>query len=142
MNHASTTPLYGSIDSPLLDYEQIEHNDAKECSDAKAERHDKALAAVQRLLKVRGAHSYVVHTHHLSLFGDGRPFPLGERQRYTPELVVRSDAGWVIATVTMGQRSGSYMVSIPKSPDLEAVPSAYPERVANLVLAAQSGSQS
>ncbi|GAA4219420.1 hypothetical protein FHR32_000387 [Streptosporangium album] len=129
------------MDSPLLNSRQIEHNDAEECSDAKAEKHDKALAAVQRLLKVRGAHSYVVHTHHLSLFGDGRPFPLGKRQRYTPELVVHSDVGWVIATVAIGQRSGCYLVSISQGPNLETVPSAHPEMVANLVLTAQPAAQ-
>lgn len=79
---------------------------AEECSDATAEKYDRALTAVQRLLKVRGARSYVVHTHCLKLFGDGRPFPLGTLKRYTPELVVHSDAGGVIAVVTMGPLAG------------------------------------
>ncbi|MFJ2031560.1 hypothetical protein [Streptosporangium sp. NPDC087985] len=111
----------------------------KGISDATAEKHDGALAAVQRLLKVRGVRSYVVHTIALKLPGDGRPFLLGERKRYAPELVVRSDAGGVAATVTMGPRSGCYLVSIPNGPDLQAVRSGHPEKVVNLVLAAQPG---
>ncbi|MEV6868374.1 hypothetical protein AB0M44_46270 [Streptosporangium subroseum] len=115
---------------------------AEECNDATAEKHDRALAAVHRLLKVRGVRPYIVHLHRLSLFGDGRPLPPGQHQRYTPELVVHSDAGWVIAVVTMGSRSGCYMVSIPRGPGIETVPSERPERVADLVLAAQPGGRS
>lgn len=111
----------------------------KEISDATAEKYDGALAAVQRLLKIRGVRSYVVHTIVLRLFSDGRPFPLGQCERHAPELVVRSDAGWVASTVTVGPRSGCYLVSIPNGPDLQTVRSGHPEKVANLILAAQPG---
>jgi hypothetical protein len=115
---------------------------AEECNSATAEKHDRASATVQRVLKARGARSYIVHMHSLKLFGDGRPLPLGQLKRYTPELVIHSDAGWVIAVVTIGPRSGCYMVSIPRGPGIETVPSDRPERVANLVLAAQPGGRS
>jgi hypothetical protein len=130
------------MDSPLPNSEQIEHNDTEECSDKTADKHDRALAVVQRVLKARGVRSYVIHLHSLSLFGDGRPFPLGKRRRYTPELVIHGDTGWVIAAVTMGSRSGCYMVSMPRGSGVETVPSERPERVANLVLAALPGGRS
>jgi hypothetical protein len=114
----------------------------EEVSGKTAEKHDKALAAVQRLLSVRGVRSHVVHTITLKLFGDGRPYSLGQRGRFAPEPVVCSGAGWVVVTVTVGSRSGCYLVSMRDGRDIETVPSAAPEKVANLVLSAQFGGRS
>ncbi|MEV6865303.1 hypothetical protein AB0M44_30375 [Streptosporangium subroseum] len=110
-----------------------EHEDDK-VSDATAEKHDAALAAVQRLLKAQGVRSYVVHTIVLRLFGDGRPYSLGQRRRCAPELTVHGDAGWTVATVIMGSRSGCYLVSMRDGRDIETVPSETPEKVASLIL--------
>lgn len=111
----------------------------EEVSDSTAEKHDKALAAVQRTLSVRGVRSYVVHTITLKLFGDGRPAPLGQRSRVAPELNVRSRAGMVVATVSVGSRSGSFLVSMRDSRDIETVPATNPEKVAKLILSTQFG---
>jgi hypothetical protein len=115
-----------------------EHSDDP-VTDATAERRDKALAVVQRLLKARGVRSYVVHTVELKLFGDGRPYFLGQRIRRAPELAVHNAAGWVVATVTMGPRSGCYLVSLRNGAALQAVRREQPEKAANLICTAQPG---
>lgn len=138
MSHGNATHLPESMDCPPSHAGQTKHNEPKEwVSDKTAEKYDRALADVQQLLKVRGVRSSIVHTHHLKLFGDGRPFPQGKLTRQAPELVVHNSAGRAVATVDIGQRSGCYLVSIPQGRDLETVPSGRPEMVANLVLAAQ-----
>ncbi|WP_371785311.1 hypothetical protein [Streptosporangium subroseum] len=104
-----------------------------------AERHDLALAVVQRMLRVRGVRSYVAHTIDLKLSTDGRPIPLGRLQRHVPELVVHGNAGWVVAAASVGPRSGSYLVSVRDGRDLATVPSENPEKVANLILSTQFG---
>ncbi|WP_371783808.1 hypothetical protein [Streptosporangium subroseum] len=114
-------------------------HEGEEVSDAMAEKHDTALAVVQRLLSVRGVRSCVVHTIALRLFGDGRPFPRGSLGRYAPELVVRSHAGWVVATVSVESRSGCFLVSMRDGRDIETAPAGDPEKVANLILSAQFG---
>ncbi|MEV6859513.1 hypothetical protein AB0M44_00705 [Streptosporangium subroseum] len=108
-------------------------------TDKTAERHDLALAVVQQLLRVRGVRSFAAHTIDLKLSVDGRPIPLGKPQRHAPELVVHSAAGWVVATVTMGPRSGSYLVSMRDGGNIETVPAENPEKVASLMLAARFG---
>ncbi|MEV6862360.1 hypothetical protein AB0M44_15360 [Streptosporangium subroseum] len=116
---------------------RTEGHEDDEVTAATAEKYGRALAEVRRLLGVRGIRSFVVHTHSLKLFGDGRPLPRGSLGRHAPELVVRSRAGWTVATVTMGPRSGSYLISMRDGRDIETVPAENPERVANLILAAQ-----
>jgi hypothetical protein len=112
-----------------------------EVTDATAEKHDQALAAVQRLLKVQGVRSYAVHTIGLKLTDDaGRLIPLEKPKRHVPELVVHNNAGWVDATVTIGPRSGCYLVSLRGGPDLETVRE--PRQVADLILTAQPGDRS
>lgn len=112
----------------------------EECSDTTAERHDRALAVVQRLLKVHGVRSYAIHTIALKLSGDdGRPIPLGKPKLYAPELVVHGNAGRV-ATVTMGARSGCYLISLRGDPDPQTVRE--PQQVADLILTARPGGRS
>ncbi|MEV6868270.1 hypothetical protein AB0M44_45730 [Streptosporangium subroseum] len=111
------------------------HED-EEVSDATAEKHDKALACVQRLLSVRGVRSYVLHTVTLKLFGDGRPYPLEQRRRLAPELTVIGSQGWCDATVSVGPRSGCYLVSLDGR-GLETLRE--PQRVVDLILASRSG---
>lgn len=110
-------------------------------SDVTAEKYDRALAAVQQLLKVQGVPSYVVHTHGLKLFGNHTPFPPAARERYAPELVIHivihRGANRAAATVTVGPRSGSYLVSTPNGPDIQVVQ--HPAEAADLVIAARSG---
>ncbi|WP_371781453.1 hypothetical protein [Streptosporangium subroseum] len=120
---------------------RIRGREDDEVTDATAEKHDLALAAVQRLLSVRGVRSRVVHTIGLKLFGDGRPYSmgLGQCRRFAPELVVRSGAGMVVAEVNVGARSGSFLVSMRDGRDIETVPPRDSEKVANLILSAQFG---
>jgi hypothetical protein len=108
-------------------------------TDATAEQHDKALAAVQRLLKARGVRAYAVHTVGLTLFGTDGLHLLGEHKRHAPELIVHNGAGRVVATVTMGPRSGCYLVSLWNGFDLRTVKREHPEKVADLILAIHSG---
>jgi hypothetical protein len=114
---------------------RVMKSDESVITEAAAEKYDRALAAVQKLLLVRDVRSFVVHTIDLKLSVDGRPAPLGEVRRHSPELIVHDDAGWMVATVSMGPRSGSYLVSIPNGPGLQTVGSEYPEKAANLILA-------
>jgi hypothetical protein len=111
-----------------------EHENDHEATEATAERHGRTLADVQHLLKARGIHAYTVHTVGLKLFGDGRPYPLGKRERQAPELVAYCDTGWAVATVTVGRRSGCYLVSVRDSTKLQVVRN--PQQVVDLILSA------
>lgn len=110
-----------------------------EVTDATAERHDRALAVVQRLLRDRRVRAYAVHTISLKLSGDGRPFPRGEHKRYVPELVAYSDAGRMVATVAVGPRTGCYLVS---RNGIGLQPVRGPQQVVDLILSDCSGAGS
>ncbi|MBG0831138.1 hypothetical protein HS041_25590 [Planomonospora sp. ID67723] len=84
-----------------------------EVSDLVAEMHNKALAVVQRLLKPHGVRTVRAHTIGMRLHGDGMPWPKACLIHYAPELTAYSDAGRTVATVTVGQRAGHYLVSLP-----------------------------
>ncbi|MCF6476445.1 hypothetical protein FAF44_50115 [Nonomuraea sp. MG754425] len=65
----------------------------------------------------------------------------GESLWHPPELVIYTDAGWRVATVSIGERSGSYMVALarvgaddePQTGRVEVVPAILPHRAALLV---------
>ncbi|WP_436759503.1 hypothetical protein [Streptosporangium sp. V21-05] len=59
--------------------------------------------------------------------------------RYPPELAVIAPGGRREATVTMGPRSGCYLVSLRNGTDPQTVRSEHPEQVVKLILAARSG---
>lgn len=84
------------------------------------ERQDRALAVVQRLLRERGIRSRCYHTISLGLsavredkagsaVASGPSFWL---ERFPPELVVTGPQGWREATVTIGDRSSAYLLSL------------------------------
>ncbi|MFG6199089.1 hypothetical protein [Nonomuraea sp. JJY05] len=60
---------------------------------------------------------------------------------HPPELIIYANAGWRIATVTIGPRSGSYAVelarveadNVPLADRIELVPASQPQRVGLLV---------
>ncbi|WP_157549641.1 hypothetical protein [Nonomuraea candida] len=62
---------------------------------------------------------------------------------HQPEMTIHADAGWLVATVTIGERSGSYLVELarvgpgnePAGTRTELVPSSRPYVVASLVVA-------
>ncbi|MEV6866631.1 hypothetical protein AB0M44_37250 [Streptosporangium subroseum] len=114
-----------------------EGREEKGISEAKAEEFNGALANVQRLLRAAGIRSYSVRSIGLKLLGSGEPYPKGQIQWHVPELFVRSDAGWLTATVTMGTRSGCYLVSVRGGTGLQTARE--PEQVAHLILATPPG---
>ncbi|MCF6474966.1 hypothetical protein FAF44_42335 [Nonomuraea sp. MG754425] len=65
----------------------------------------------------------------------------GESLWHPPELVIYTDAGWRVATVSVGERSGSYMVALARvgldnesyAARVEVVPAHLPGRAALLV---------
>ncbi|WP_157547877.1 hypothetical protein [Nonomuraea candida] len=65
----------------------------------------------------------------------------GERLWHPPELTIYADGGWTVAVVTIGERSGSYLVELPRvgpgnkpcGKRIEVVPADRPHRVAVLV---------
>ncbi|WP_440069777.1 hypothetical protein [Streptosporangium sp. OZ121] len=111
--------------------------------EATVETHDKALAVVQRLLNERGIRAHRHHTISLGLFANSaaawpdQPPLRSWMERHPPELTVKGPQGWRMATVTMGPRSGSYLVSLRDSSDLQAVRSEHPEQVVALIVAAR-----
>ncbi|MFI6886499.1 hypothetical protein [Streptosporangium canum] len=117
--------------------------------EATAEDQDKALAVVQRLLKERGIRSRCHHTISLGMFAShtdevtwpNRPFR-SWLDRHPPELAVIGPQGGHDVTVTIGSRSGSYLVSLPSTPDPQIVRSEHPEKVVALILAAQPEQES
>ncbi|WP_433246244.1 hypothetical protein ACQPYK_44880 [Streptosporangium sp. CA-135522] len=116
----------------------------KVIDEATAERHDRALAVVQRLLAERGIHAQCHHTISLGLFAsrtDEITWPHRPLRcwldRYPPELAVIGPQGGHDVTVTIGPRSGSYLVSRRSDLDPQVVRSEHPEKVVALILAAQ-----
>ncbi|WP_425961749.1 hypothetical protein [Streptosporangium sp. DT93] len=113
-------------------------------SDAAVERQDRALAVVQRLLAEHGIRAHRHNTISLRLYGNHADFPAWPNRpdyrtwvrRYPPELTVVDARGRRDMTVTMGPRSGCYLVFIPNDSDLQAVGQEEPEKVVALILAA------
>ncbi|MEV5557326.1 hypothetical protein AB0L44_27045 [Nonomuraea wenchangensis] len=50
----------------------------------------------------------------IALDCERRPEPSAEKRRYPPALLVYADAGRRVATVTIGERSGSYLVELAR----------------------------
>lgn len=112
--------------------------------DATAENQDKALAVVQRLLKAKGVRARRHHTISLGLFAsrvDAMAWPDGPvlrswLKRYPPELTVTGPQGWCEARVTVGARSGCYLVCLRNGPELRKVGGKQPEKVVDLIMRA------
>ncbi|MFF3444594.1 hypothetical protein [Streptosporangium sp. NPDC002721] len=128
---------------------QSESQGGDECgeviTDAAAESQDRALAVVQRLLTEHGIRAHRHNTISLGLYGNhvdlptwpNRPDSRTWMKRHPPELAVIGPQGWRDITVTVGPRSGCYLVSIRNGPELEAVGQEQPEKVVDLILAAR-----
>lgn len=112
--------------------------------EATAENQDRALAVVQRLLQERGIRARCHHTIGLGLYAnrmDGvvwpdRPALRSWLERYPPELIVTDPRGREEATVTIGPRSGCYLVCLRDDPEPRTVGEERPEGVVELILAA------
>ncbi|MGJ6970036.1 hypothetical protein ACSDR0_50095 [Streptosporangium sp. G11] len=126
---------------------QGENQRGDECgeviNDATAESQDRALAVVQRLLTEHGIRAHRHNTISLGLYGNhvdlptwpNRPDSRTWVKRHPPELTVKGPQGWRDVTVTVGPRSGCYLVSIRNGSDLQAVGQGQPEKVVDLILA-------
>ncbi|WP_329087348.1 hypothetical protein [Streptosporangium sp. NBC_01469] len=116
--------------------------------EATAERHDRALAVVQRLLIERGIRAHRHHPISLGVFAaqpgaptqpgaparTGGPAFRSRADRHPPELAVIAQ-GRRAATVTIGPRSGCYLVSVRRGgPNLHAVGREQPHRVVELIV--------
>ncbi|MEU8201690.1 hypothetical protein [Streptosporangium sp. NPDC049046] len=118
--------------------------------EATAESHDRALAVVQLLLIERGIRAHRHQTICLSLHGNrldalicpDRPRPRSRLDRYPPELAVLGPGGRRVAVVTVGPRSGCYLVCLRGGSDPRVVRGGYPELVVELILAARPGMRS
>ncbi|MEU8377611.1 hypothetical protein [Streptosporangium sp. NPDC048865] len=114
--------------------------------EATAARHDRALAVVQRLLIERGIRAHRHHTINLGFFAarpgaPGRPARPGlhpRTDRHPPALTVMAQ-GRRAATVTIGPRSGCYLVSVRSGPNLHAVRREQPHRVVELIVTDRLG---
>lgn len=114
-------------------------------TDAVAESQDRALVIVQRLLIERGIRAHHHSTISLGLYGNHEDLPTWPNRpdsrtwlkRHPPELAVIGPQGWRDVTVTVGSRSGCYLVSIRNGADLQAVKPEHPEKVVELILAAR-----
>ncbi|MEV5501645.1 hypothetical protein AB0M50_40250 [Nonomuraea fuscirosea] len=100
---------------------------------------DAALNRVLECLTAVGVNAQLIKR--LAIQCETKPDPSAERLWYPPQLVIYADAGWRVATVTIGPRSGSYMVELvrvgadnePQADRVEVVPACLPARVAFLV---------
>ncbi|MBG0818609.1 hypothetical protein [Planomonospora sp. ID82291] len=100
--------------------------------------HDKMLAVVQRLVKPHGLRTARVHRIGMLLRGDGMPAPKAPITHHAPDLTVYDDAGWVIATVTIGPRAGHYLISLPTvDVGCQTVNADQPHAVVDMICAAR-----
>lgn len=107
--------------------------------EAEAAAQNVALDRVLEHLTAEGVNAQLIKQ--LAVECGAEPGPPAERLRYPPHLVIYADAGWRLATVTVGARSGAYMVELARGgPDnalradrVEVVPASQPGRVALLV---------
>ncbi|GAA4192822.1 hypothetical protein GCM10022252_34840 [Streptosporangium oxazolinicum] len=114
-------------------------------TDATAESQERALAVVHRLLTEHGIRAHRHTTISLGLYGNhvnlptwpNRPDSRTWVKRHPPELTVIGSLGRRDITVTMGPRSGCYLVSFRNGADLRTVRQEQPEKVVDLILAAR-----
>lgn len=118
----------------------------KAVTEVTAERQDRALAVVQRLLRRLDIRSRRVHRIGLGLFANrvdlvwpDRTVPRSWTRRYPPELVVTGPQGQLTATVTIERRSGYYLLALHGGFDSEPVRTQEAGKVAALI--AQAASQ-
>ncbi|GAA4195553.1 hypothetical protein GCM10022252_41580 [Streptosporangium oxazolinicum] len=109
--------------------------------EAVVENHDRALAVVQRLLRQHGIRAHRHHTISLGLVADraaqwpDQPPVKSSIERHPPVLSVRGLHGWPGVTVTIGERSGCYLVSVGNGTAVEMVRRDQPEKVLGVILA-------
>ncbi|WP_271216319.1 hypothetical protein [Streptosporangium carneum] len=98
---------------------------------------------MQRLLRERDIRARREYTISLGLFA-GRPDiaqrpdkpPLRSWETHLPPVLALVGQGWRGVTVTIGPRTGSYLVSLPGTADPQTVDRERPEKVVELIMAA------
>ncbi|MED7922722.1 hypothetical protein SMD20_00640 [Nonomuraea sp. LP-02] len=77
---------------------------------------DRQRAALDRVLEPMtetvGVHAELITR--IALDCERRPEPSAEKRRHPPTLLVYADAGRRVATVTIGERSGSYLIELAR----------------------------
>ncbi|GAA4210505.1 hypothetical protein GCM10022252_78430 [Streptosporangium oxazolinicum] len=68
------------------------------------------LSDLARLVSARGVQTSIIHYVGLRLRSH-RPLPFPREDRF--ELIAHSRDGWEVASVTVGERSGCFVVSLP-----------------------------
>ncbi|MER5643225.1 hypothetical protein [Streptosporangium sp. NPDC002524] len=92
------------------------------------------MSDLARLVRAQGVRTSIVHRVGLRLYGH-RPDPFPRDDRF--ELVVRGRDGGEVATVTVGDRSGCFMVTLPTvAAGCRPVSAGRPQAVVDLILAA------
>ncbi|MFD1547175.1 hypothetical protein [Nonomuraea guangzhouensis] len=107
--------------------------------EAEAAAQNAALDRVLEHLTAEGVNAQLIKR--LAVECEAEPYQPADKLRYPPQLIVYANAGWRVATVTIGVRSGAYMVELARGgPDnelradrVEVVPAEQPGRVALLV---------
>ncbi|WP_436759427.1 hypothetical protein [Streptosporangium sp. V21-05] len=92
------------------------------------------LSRLAGLVNVHGVRTSIIHRVGLRLYGH-RPDPFPRDDRF--ELVAHDRDGWEVATVTVGEHSGYFMVSLPTvAVECHPVNADQPHAVVDLILAA------
>jgi hypothetical protein len=107
--------------------------------DEEAAAQNAALNRVLEHLAAEGVNAQLIKR--LAVECATKPGPSAETFWYPPQLILYADAGWKVATVTIGVRSGSYMVELmcvgpgngARADRIEVVPASQPGRVAMLI---------
>ncbi|MGA4993535.1 hypothetical protein [Nonomuraea bangladeshensis] len=82
-------------------------------TEAEADRQRAALDGVlKHLAKTVGVHAELITR--IAIDCERQPEPSAEKRRYPPALLVYADAGRRVATVTIGERSGNYLVELAR----------------------------
>ncbi|GAA4183859.1 hypothetical protein GCM10022252_11840 [Streptosporangium oxazolinicum] len=92
------------------------------------------LSDLARLVSAQGVQTSIIHYVGLRLRSH-RPLPFPREDRF--ELIAHSRDGWEVASVTVGERSGCFVVSLPSvGVTTQMVNADQPHAVVDLILAA------
>jgi hypothetical protein len=108
-------------------------------SEEKAAVQNAALDRVLEHLTTAGVHAELIKR--LAVECKIKPDPSAPTLWYPPELKIYADGGWLVATISIGPRSGSYMVELaqwgednePRPVKIEVISGSRPEWVAALI---------
>ncbi|MBT2229788.1 hypothetical protein [Nonomuraea sp. NEAU-A123] len=114
-------------------------------SEEKAVAQNAALDRVLKHLTAAGVHAELIKR--LVVECEINPDPSAATFWHPPELKIYADEGWRVATISIGPRSGSYMVELaqwgednePRPDKIEVISGSRPEWVATLITGSWEG---